>query len=104
VTTPTNHSDISERADKAAKRRTRIERLAFSFVEAADAIGRNPATLHRWISRGVLRVTHVGGSTLITRAELDRLLAEGAPTRRGRQVRATGGQFVKAGQAGALEG
>jgi hypothetical protein len=39
--------------------------------------------------------SHVGGSTLITRAELDRLLAEGAPTRRGRQVRAKGGQFVK---------
>jgi excisionase family DNA binding protein len=98
VTTPTNHSNVS---DKAAKRRGRIERLAFSVVEAAEAIGRDPATLHRWISRGVLCATHVGGSTLITRAELDRLLSEGAPTRRGRQARTTGGQFVKEADGGA---
>jgi excisionase family DNA binding protein len=103
------HPDIIARADQAAarvnraakavERRKRVERIAFTVVEAAEAIGRDPATLFRWIKNGALRATHVGGSTLITRAELDRLLTEGGPPRR-RKARATGGQFVKEATGG----
>jgi hypothetical protein len=97
-------SDINARADraiarqaraaKAAERKKRSERLAYSVTDAADAIGRDPATIWRWIKAGALRASRGGGSTMIKKAELDRLLNEGGPPRR-RQTREAGGKFVK---------
>ena len=104
-----DHPDIAERAAKALvkakrlaaaeKRKKRVERLAYSVPEAAAAIGRDPATLFRWIGDGYLKATHVGGGTMILKAELDRLLAEGGPPRRRQAPRAAGGQFTKPPEA-----
>jgi excisionase family DNA binding protein len=98
-----NHPDIAQRADKAAQRQTRaakaaerrkrVERLAYSVMDAATAMGRDPATVWRWIKNGTLRASYVGGSTLIPKAELDRILTEGTP-RRKHQPRAASGQFL----------
>jgi hypothetical protein len=100
-----DHSDINERADKAAarqaraasaaKRRKRIERAGYNVSEFSASLGIDPATTFRWIKKGVVRAVQIGGLTIITAAELDRLLAEGAPARRGRQSRAATGHFLK---------
>ena len=86
------------RAASAAERKTRLERIAYTVDEVAEALARDPATLHRWIAQGLIRAIRIGGSTMIARAELDRVMAEGAPTRR-RRARAAGGRFAKATEA-----
>ncbi len=101
----TAHPDVAARADKAtrrqvraakaAERKKRIERLAYSVTEAADVIGRDPATVWRWIKAGALRASRGGGSTMIKKAELDRLLNEGGPPRRRKAPRAASGRFLK---------
>jgi hypothetical protein len=112
MTTPTDHSDIDERANKAAarqaraasaaKRRKRIERAGYNVSEFSASLGIDDSTTFRWIKKGVVRAIQIGGLTIITAAERDRLLAEGAPTRRGRQARAAGGQFTTGPDGGAV--
>ena len=101
----TDHPDIAQRADKAvarqtraasaAERKKRVERAGYNVSEFSASLGIDPATTHRWIARGVVRAVQIGGLTIITAAERDRLLAEGAPSKRGRHRRAAGGQFTK---------
>jgi hypothetical protein len=111
MTTPTDHSDISERADKAAarqaraaiaaKRRERVKRAGYNVSEFSASLGIDDSTTFRWIAKGLVRAIQIGGLTIIPADERDRLLAEGAPTRRGRQARAAAGQFVKEANGGA---
>jgi hypothetical protein len=50
-----------------------------SLPEAAALLRRSTRALARWESRGLLRVTRpAGGNPIIPRAELERLLSEGA--------------------------
>lgn len=104
-----DHLDINARAAMAAQRRAReanaekrkrrIEhagyRAGYNVSEFSASLGIDPATTFRWIKKGVVRAVQIGGLTIITAAELDRLLAEGAPTRRGQQSRAATGHFLK---------
>jgi excisionase family DNA binding protein len=52
-------------------------RRAFSVNEAAAAIGLSASSIWKWISLGQLRAIRVGGRTLITAEELDRVLKTG---------------------------
>jgi hypothetical protein len=42
-------------------------------------LGRDQATIHRWMKRGLIKSTKIAGTRLITRAELDRLLGGDQP-------------------------
>lgn len=100
-----NHSDINERATKtaarqarvasAAKRQSRVERAGYNVSEFSASLGVDDSTTHRWIAKGIVSAVKIAGLTIITAAERDRLLREGAPSGRGRQARAPGGRFVK---------
>ena len=50
------------------------DRLAYSVKEVSDMLGVNPATVWRWIKKGVLRSVKVCGRVLISKADLDGLL------------------------------
>lgn len=52
-------------------------RLAFSVQEAAAALGLSTSSIWKWISLGQLQATKIGGRTLITVEELDRVLKAG---------------------------
>jgi len=52
-------------------------RLAFSVHEAAAALGLSAASIWKWISLGKLRAIKIGGRTLISAEELDRVLTNG---------------------------
>ena len=52
-------------------------RRAFSVNEAAAALGLSASSIWKWISLGQLRAIRVGGRTLITAEELDRVLETG---------------------------
>jgi excisionase family DNA binding protein len=52
-------------------------RLAYSIHEAAAALGLSTSSIWKWISLGQLRAIKVGGRTLITAAELNRVLTNG---------------------------
>ena len=105
MNTPTDHPDIiaraakaaqrQKRAAKAAERRRRVERAGYNVSEFSASLGIDDSTTHRWIAKGMVRAIQIGGLTIITAAERERLLTEGAPTLRGRQPRAVGGQFAK---------
>ena len=71
MTTPTDHSDIDERANKAAarqaraasaaKRRKRIERAGYNVSEFSASLGIDDSTTFRWIKKGVVRAIQIGG-------------------------------------------
>ena len=52
-------------------------RLAFSVQEAAAALGLSASSIWKWISLGQLRTIKIGGRTLITADELNRILKTG---------------------------
>jgi excisionase family DNA binding protein len=52
-------------------------RLALSIDEAAAALGLSASSIWKWISVGELRAVKLGGRTLITAEELDRVLTDG---------------------------
>ena len=52
-------------------------KLAYSVHEAAAALGLSASSIWKWISLGQLRAIRVGGRTLITAEELDRVLETG---------------------------
>jgi excisionase family DNA binding protein len=56
-------------------------RLAFSVHEAAAALGLSASSIWKWISLGQLRAIKLGGRTLITAEELNRVLIEGIRNR-----------------------
>ncbi len=58
---------------RRAKIAERIERMAYSINEVSLAIGRDPATIHRWVKSGKIASIKVGGARLIPAAELKRL-------------------------------
>jgi excisionase family DNA binding protein len=49
---------------------------AWSFPDAARALGVSTGTLYRLRKAGRLRVTKLGGRTLVLESEIDRVLAE----------------------------
>jgi excisionase family DNA binding protein len=63
-----------ERREKIAKR---VARLAFSVDEVAVALGRDPATIWRWVKAGTVASVKVGGSRMIPAAELRRIAGQG---------------------------
>lgn len=63
--------------DGQVKEEPAWKRLAFSIPEAAAALGLSASSIWKWISLGQLRVTKVGGRTLITADELNRILKSG---------------------------
>lgn len=60
-----------------ANERAAWNRLAFSVHEAAAALGLSASSIWKWISLGQLRAIKVGGRTLITADELNRVLKTG---------------------------
>lgn len=52
-------------------------KLAYSVNETAAALGLSASSIWKWISLGQLRAIRVGGRTLITAEELDRVLETG---------------------------
>ena len=60
-----------------AAHKTATGRRAFSVNEAAAALGLSASSIWKWISLGQLRAIRVGGRTLITAEELDRVLETG---------------------------
>jgi excisionase family DNA binding protein len=52
----------------------KVERLAYSVAEAADALGMAESTVRDRIKDGTIRTARIGGRVLIHRSELDRLL------------------------------
>ncbi len=54
------------------------DRLSYSMSEAARAVGLSQATLFRLVKDGKLETVKIGSRTLVTRVELERLLAQGA--------------------------
>ena len=83
------------RVASAAKRQSRVERAGYNVSEFSASLGVDDSTTHRWIAKGIVSAVKIAGPTIITAAERDRLLREGAPSGRGRQARAPGGRFVK---------
>jgi excisionase family DNA binding protein len=53
----------------------RVERLAFSAAEAAEAMGVDRGTVYAWIKAGQLRVFHAGRNMRISRAALEEFIA-----------------------------
>lgn len=51
------------------------ERL--SFTEVAKRIGKDRATVRRWVHRGYIQGQRYGGRTYVTAGELERFLREG---------------------------
>lgn len=68
----TSHKQVASRPPSPP-----MEPLAYSLGDAGKALGGvSVPTLHRWVKAGKLRVTKLGGRTLIRRAELERILYE----------------------------
>jgi hypothetical protein len=107
----TDHPDISarvadataeqERRQDAARRRRRVQgriaRSAYSITSFAIEVDKDPATIWRWLKRGVINSVTFEGSTLIPAGELDKVLQGGAP-KRGPRPRAEAGRFAKTGE------
>jgi excisionase family DNA binding protein len=66
-------------AKRAATAQAAGARLAYSVSEVAVLLGRDQATIHRWMNSGLIKSTKIAGIRLITRAELDRLLGGDQP-------------------------
>jgi hypothetical protein len=102
-----SHSDLFDRADKtavrqdraasAAKRQSRVERVGYNVTDFSASLGIDVSTTNRWIAKGIVHAIKIAGLTIITAAERDRLLLEGASSGRGKQSRAPGGRFIKGG-------
>ena len=86
MTTPINDSaraaaavTVQDRArirhERRAKIAQRVERVAFSVDEVSVMLGRDPATIHRWVKSGALSSIKVGGARMISAAELKRIAA-----------------------------
>jgi excisionase family DNA binding protein len=54
------------------------ERLAVSVAEAAQMLGCHPDTVRRAINANRIRAVRIGRKILIQKAELERILKEGA--------------------------
>ncbi len=54
-----------------------LQRLAYTVGEAADMLSVTSMTIYRWIRAGKIRTVKLGGCRRISRAELERVLAEG---------------------------
>jgi len=61
----------------AESQREQYSRLAFSVHEAAAALGLSASSIWKWISLGQLRAIRLGGRTVITAEELNRVLTNG---------------------------
>jgi excisionase family DNA binding protein len=82
--------DDSERAAKAtaaqertrlrharrAKIAARVERLTYSVEEVSVMLGRDPATIHRWVKSGAIASVKIGGARMIPAAELKRITGQ----------------------------
>jgi hypothetical protein len=53
------------------------ERLGYSVIEAAGALGMAPSGLWKWIALGKIRSVKIGNRRIISAGELERLLNEG---------------------------
>ena len=62
---------------KQAKDRPAGPKLAYSVHEAAAVLGLSASSIWKWISLGQLKVVRLGGRTLITADELNRVLTTG---------------------------
>jgi len=51
----------------------RLERLTYSVDEVSVMLGRDPATIWRWVKSGKIASVKVGGARLIPAAELRRI-------------------------------
>jgi hypothetical protein len=87
-----------EKRRGAAKRRERVQgrvaRSAYSISSFAVEVDKDPATIWRWLKRGVIQSVTFAGGTLIPASELDRVLQGGGP-KRGPRPRAEAGKFAK---------
>jgi excisionase family DNA binding protein len=69
----------SRRAARRAKIAKRVERLTYSVDEVSVMLGRDPATVHRWIKAGTIASVKIGGVRMIPVAELKRISGQEAP-------------------------
>lgn len=60
----------------------RGERLVYTYVEAAQLLGRSPRTVSRMIARAELHPVKVNGARMISAAELQRLTTPSSEIRR----------------------
>ena len=81
---PTNDSERAAKAtaaqartrlrhERRAKIAARVERLTYSVEEVSVMLGRDPATIHRWIKSGAIASVKIGGARMIPVAELNRI-------------------------------
>jgi excisionase family DNA binding protein len=54
-----------------------VPRRAFHMVEASKMLGVSASTIYRHANEGRIKLVKIGGRTLITAAEIDRLVSEG---------------------------
>jgi excisionase family DNA binding protein len=59
--------------ERRAKIAQRIERLTYTVDEVSVALGRDPATIWRWVKAGTIASVKIGGSRMIPVAELKRI-------------------------------
>lgn len=68
-----------------------VGRLAYSFAEAGQLLGRSPRTVHRMIARGQLHPVEVNGAKMISARELTAITTPKERTRsRSRPERSSG--------------
>lgn len=58
-----------------------ISPAAFSVEQAAVYIGVRPVTIRVYVREGWVKATRLGRRVVIRKSELDRILAEGLPSR-----------------------
>lgn len=66
------HVDNTASGDE---QRPRVERLAYSLRDAAEALGVPWLTFRRWVYAGLIRSVKVRGRRLIPRSELEAIVA-----------------------------
>lgn len=58
-----------------------VERVAYSLAEAGEALGVSPATLRRYMGRGLVRTVRIGRRVVISKKEVERICQEGVRRR-----------------------
>jgi excisionase family DNA binding protein len=64
------------RHERRAKIAQRLERLTYSVDEVSVMLGRDPATVWRWVRDGFIASVKIGGARMIPAAELKRIAGQ----------------------------
>lgn len=62
---------------KPVEQTSPFEVIAFRIPDAVKASGLSRSTLYELAAAGKLKLSRIGGRTLVPRAEIERLIAEG---------------------------